>query len=302
MDGTLITVDDGRSALRFERRLAHSPDRVWTALTDETVDWFVLPVDWSKHDVTAWEPPHRLAWNWEEERYSFELEADGDGCRLVFLHVFTTTYGPASQHAAGWETYLDRLEAVLGGESLSEEDAHRPIGELVEHYAARFGQDPRPARRMIASQSFRAVRMEDGPMLVVERGYRQPVERVWRALTDAGELAQWFPDDALEVVSFETGVRLEADWHGDRLTFELTPDGAGCRLRFTHRFDDVDTSARSAAGWDRCLAALDGLMAGVPMSREESLELWPEVHERYAEAFGVDPEVGRSTWRAMANL
>jgi hypothetical protein len=143
---------------------------------------------------------------------------------------------------------------------------------------------------------------DDGrPALRFERRLAQAPERVWRALTDAGELAQWFPE-TMEVVAAEEGVRLEAEWFGDRLVFELSPRGDGCLLRFTHHFDDPATSARTAAGWDRSLAALDALVAGVPMSREESLELWPEVHERYAEAFGVDPELGRSTWRAMANL
>src|SRR5919112_1938209 len=33
-DGTLEKLDDGRSRIRFERRLAHPVDRVWTALTD----------------------------------------------------------------------------------------------------------------------------------------------------------------------------------------------------------------------------------------------------------------------------
>lgn len=33
--------------------------------------------------------------------------------------------------------------------------------------------------------------------------------------------------------------------------------------------------------------------AGEPTSYDDSLEAWPEVHERYAEEFGVDPELGR---------
>ena len=45
IDGTLETID-GRPALRFERRLAHSVQRVWHAVTEpaELAQWFVAPV------------------------------------------------------------------------------------------------------------------------------------------------------------------------------------------------------------------------------------------------------------------
>ena len=34
------------------------------------------------------------------------------------------------------------------------------------------------------------------------------------------------------------------------------------------------------------------------MDEAASLELWPLVHERYAETFDVDPEIGRSAYAA----
>ena len=42
---------DGRTALRFERVLAHSPERVWRALTrnDELFDWHPTPFDLEPH-------------------------------------------------------------------------------------------------------------------------------------------------------------------------------------------------------------------------------------------------------------
>jgi hypothetical protein len=33
-----------------------------------------------------------------------------------------------------------------------------------------------------------------------------------------------------------------------------------------------------------------------PMSEADSLESWPEMHERYADRFGVDPEIGRAAF------
>jgi uncharacterized protein YndB with AHSA1/START domain len=254
-------------------------------------------------EVVALDAPRLLAWTWGEERYSFELSPDGDGCLLVFTHVFDSAYGPAAQHAAGWEAYLDRLDAHLAGGALSEEDAHSSIGELHERYAARFGADPAPGRRTIAGMAFRDLTLGDdadgGPQLRLARRYRHPVERVWRAISEPDELAQWFPAVApMEVVERIAPRLLVATWFGDALRFELRAEGAGCLLVFTHAFGDRDTSARTAAGWDRCYARLDALLAGQPMSETASLELWPVVHERYAERFGVDPEIGRRAFAA----
>ena len=316
IDGTLQTID-GRPALRFERRLAHAPERVWRAVTEpaELAQWFVAPVGWTPElgetfegagqsgEITALEAPRLLAWSWGEERYAFEIAADGAGCVLVFTHVFDPSYGPAAQHAAGWETYLDRLDALLDGGALSEEDAHGPIGELHELYAARFGQDPAAGRKMIASFAFRDLTLErdddGGVRLRLERRFRHPAARVWRAISEPGELAHWFPADAsMEVLESDPPHRLVASWFGDELRFELRPDGTGCVLVFTHAFADHDVSARTAAGWDRCFARLEALFAGQPMDEPTSLELWPMVHERYAERFGVDPEIGRSAYAA----
>lgn len=310
MHGTLQTID-GRPALRFERRLAHSIERVWRAVTEpaELACWFVAPVAWTpalgetfegegqRGEIVALDEPRLLAWTWGEERYSFELQDAGDACVLVFTHVFDDSYGPAAQHAAGWESYFDRLEAHLGGGALSEPDAHAHIAEMHERYAARFGQDPAAGRRMIATMAFRDLTLDDAddaPSLRLERRYRHPVDRVWRAITDPGELALWFPSDApIEVTRTAPPHVLEGTWFGDPLRFELRPDGDGCVLVFTHAFEDRDTAARTSAGWDRCFARLDALVAGQSMSEAESFADWPAVHERYAKTFDVDPDLGR---------
>ena len=77
------------------------------------------------------------------------------------------------------------------------------------------------------------------------------------------------------------------------MRFELRHDGDGCVLVFTHTFSERDTAARTAAGWERCFARFDALLAGAPLTEGDSLAAWPEAHERYAVAFGVDPELGR---------
>ena len=164
MDGTLETID-GRPALRFERRLPHSVERVWRAVSEpaELERWFPAAAEWTPAagetfeaggmtgEVTDVEAPHRLGWTFNGERYSFELSDHEGGCLLIFTHVFDDRT-LAAQTATGWETYLSRLEPHLAGGFVSEEEAHEPWEEIHERYAERFGVDPTPGRRFIAAQ------------------------------------------------------------------------------------------------------------------------------------------------------
>ena len=52
-------------------------------------------------------------------------------------------------------------------------------------------------------------------------------------------------------------------------------------------------SADHAAGWEVHLDRLDAHLAGGHLSFAEAAKRVPELHERYAEAFGLDPEPGR---------
>jgi uncharacterized protein YndB with AHSA1/START domain len=154
MNGSLETVG-GRPALRFERRLDHSVERVWRAITepDELRQWYPGVPDWrlelgerfgsegggeARGRITELEPPRVLAYDWAGDEFRFELRPDGEACVLVFTHVFADrTLG--AQHAAGWQIYLRRLDAHLMGGFLSEEEAHEAFPELHERYAQRFG-------------------------------------------------------------------------------------------------------------------------------------------------------------------
>lgn len=161
-DGTLETIN-GRPALRFERVLPHGIERVWRAVSEpaELENWFPAVAPWTpapgenlevfgmSGEVTEVQAPNRLAWNFNGDAYSFDLSVEGSGCRLVFIHVFTDGTG-AAQTAAGWHSYLARLDAHLAGGQLSEPGAHANWGEVHERYAAAFGVDPEPGRRFWA--------------------------------------------------------------------------------------------------------------------------------------------------------
>ena len=304
--GSLETVDN-RPALRFERRLDHSVERVWSAVTEpaELERWFVAPVAWKPElgevfegggdsgQITELEAPRVLAWTWANELYRFELRPEGDGCLLVFTHVFNRAFGPAAQHAAGWETYLNRLEAHLAGGFLSERDAHAVFATLNASYVERFGPDADGAS--VTGRD--SITLEDGPTLRFERRYEHPAERVWRAISDPAERSHWFPaGEDLQVTESDPPLRLAGSWYGEEQHLELQPEGSGCTLVFTHAFADRARAARDGAGWDRCFARFSALLAGEPLGEADSLEGWPEVHERYAERFGVDPRLGREAF------
>ena len=246
----------------LRRRFPHPVDRVWRAVSEpgELAQW--MPA--YKGGPIESEAPRLIAWDSNGHYVRIELAPDGDGTWMTFTHRFE---GEAAPFASGWELYLGRLDHLLLG---------APIGEQEIHDERRF-------------------ELVDGPELRIARHFACSAQRLWTALTD--ELEHWFPG-TLQVIEADPPRRLRGDWHGDTLTFELEPRGPVTLLRFTHAFADRDTAARSAAGWDRCFARLDALISGAPVGERESLELWPFVHEAYAAGFGVDPEIGR---RAFAD-
>ena len=160
-EGILEQVD-GRPALRFTRRLDHSVDRVWRAVStrDELAAWFVVPLDLTRAgqrfeamdqtgEVLAFEPPRTLEWEWGGERFCFRLEPDGDAATLLtFVHVFALREHGAD-YASGWHYHLDCLEAHLDGLPVPEAEP----GDLVasnDRYSDMFGLDPEVGRRVIA--------------------------------------------------------------------------------------------------------------------------------------------------------
>jgi uncharacterized protein YndB with AHSA1/START domain len=138
MDGELEQVED-RWRLRFVRRLPHSPEKVWRAISEPEHLKVSFPTDSEGERATGaalrfvfregegpdiegrmlvYQPPSLLEFSWGgEEVLRFELEPDEDGTRLTFLDTFDEL-GKASRDAAGWHACLDVLVYHLAGEEL----------------------------------------------------------------------------------------------------------------------------------------------------------------------------------------
>jgi uncharacterized protein YndB with AHSA1/START domain len=147
------------------------------------------------------------------------------------------------------------------------------------------------------------------PALRFERSFSQPVERVWRAVSDPDEMGRWFPARVTAdlqpggAMSFEfddpdapptTGEVTQLDpprllafkWGEDLLRFELEPEGEGSRLVFIHFLANRDEAARNAAGWDICLRELDRQLAGEPAAAPGTgvTPEWRDLYDKYIES------------------
>jgi uncharacterized protein YndB with AHSA1/START domain len=158
MHGTYDIVDD-RQALTFERRLAHSVERVWRAVTDpdELAHWFPsavsgelspggrLTFDFPDGEmppmegaVVELEAPRRFAFTFGDDVLRIELDPAGDGCVLRFTCLFDDS-ARAARDAAGWHVCLDLLERHLGGAATQSpsSEATPEWRELYEEYQRR---------------------------------------------------------------------------------------------------------------------------------------------------------------------
>lgn len=144
----------------------------------------------------------------------------------------------------------------------------------------------------------------DARQLVFRRRYRQPVEKVWAALTTPERLADWL---AVAEVDLRVGGTLRLNWNqgarqaemeivvcdppqalawrwriGERDTlvrFDLAPDGDGCALTLTHSGLSLDGARDGGvrAGWHAHLEGLPDAMEGratpwsTKVAREQAL-------------------------------
>ena len=236
MEATLHTVN-GEPTLRFERRLRHSPAKVWRAVTDpaELVHWFPAAIetelrpgapikftfpdeapvdnDWDG-EVLEVDEPKVFMFRWDIDVIRIELIPDGDGCLLVFTHTIgggRVGFLAAGRNAAGWDACLDALAARLAGQSApAETDMLAPM----EHYIAKFGLGEGTATATGDGWELRFVR---------DLVWKPPAA-VWEVLTEGAEVGETPPVRATnDVVPPGRVTRAEAP---RVLEYEWLHDGA----------------------------------------------------------------------------
>lgn len=124
----------------FRRRYARPLEKVWAALTvpERLTDWFAeasvdrmavggtIQLYFTGADyrsiarITAYDPPRTIAWTWSDPDGSkasnvrFDLEPDGDGCRLTLTHS-DLPVNEARGVAPGWHAHLMAIEDAADG-------------------------------------------------------------------------------------------------------------------------------------------------------------------------------------------
>ena len=139
----------------FSRRLAHSPERVWEAITeaDHLDAWFPTRIigdrvagaplrfefrngegDDFAGEMLVFEPPQRLALRWGDEILRFNIRPDGNGS-VLDVDVSFDDKGKAARDTAGWHFCLDDLGAHLDGTTPSDRDGWKALND---HYVSVF--------------------------------------------------------------------------------------------------------------------------------------------------------------------
>lgn len=136
-----VTVAGEEATLVYRRRYARPIQKVWAAITtpERLADWFaaaevefklggVIRLNWNngmhtmEGRIVAYDPPRVLAWNWlidgRETVVRFELEGDGEGCRLTLIHSGLSLNGPqGSGVRTGWHAHLEGLPDAIDGKA-----------------------------------------------------------------------------------------------------------------------------------------------------------------------------------------
>jgi uncharacterized protein YndB with AHSA1/START domain len=156
---------EGRWGVRFERRLAHPPEKVWRAITESEhlVHWMPTdivgerragaPIDlpfWpeavAKYDIEdpvmhgeirVWDPPRVFEWTWDTDLLRWELEPDGEHTVLTF----STWFGEDDDEivagaSGGYHVCLDQLRAWLDTGAVTPIDDDEMAAWLARYAAA----------------------------------------------------------------------------------------------------------------------------------------------------------------------
>ena len=156
----------GRDTLRIVRYLPGPLERVWSYLTEPALlaKWFsagevadhvggdVCFEIGASGSITAYERLRLIEFTWNEEESShgpvvdalvrWELAEEGDRVRLTLTHARL----PANElapHAAGWHTFLERLEDWMRGrEPVPVRERFQQLRNIYEATGPNSGENP----------------------------------------------------------------------------------------------------------------------------------------------------------------
>jgi uncharacterized protein YndB with AHSA1/START domain len=157
--GKLEATDRGQPRLRFERTLAHPPEKVWRAIAEpeHLAHWFPTTIDGERAagapltftfpkgeappfdgQMLVFDPPRVMELRWGPDTLRLELHPAEAGTLLILLDTLEEL-GKAARDGAGWHTCLDGLAAHL--DHKNRERARVAWSEVHAVYAADFGPD-----------------------------------------------------------------------------------------------------------------------------------------------------------------
>lgn len=145
---------------------------------------------------------------------------------------------------------------------------------------------------------------DDQYNLTFERFFPYKPEDVFRSMTNSSNFTQWYPFATGEMelrlggkLAFDDGegtkytatiTELEEPYLfgfreiDDLINISLQDEDDGCRMTFTHTFNDDSWVVPTAAGWHRCLDVLGQIINGNAVEWKDNAS---ELREYYQKAF-----------------
>lgn len=144
-------------------------------------------------------------------------------------------------------------------------------------------------------------------VLRFERFFPHNPEDVFRVITNPSDFSQWYPFSTGEIdlrlggeIAFDDGegttykaiiTELEKPYLfgfrevDDLINISLVEEDKGCRMIFTHTFNDDSWAVNTAAGWHRCLDVLVQIVNGNPIKWHDNAA---KLREIYSDAFNIN--------------
>ncbi|SFE79362.1 Uncharacterized conserved protein YndB, AHSA1/START domain [Paenibacillus catalpae] len=190
----------------FERILHHSREEVWSYFTDneKLPKWFSElraedlreggQLSFNMGDgtyetmmITAYELQSVLAFTWGDDMaVRFEFHEVAGGCRLLLIESIYKPSEHTPKDLAGWHVCLEVIASLL--------DNGRPLANRREDWKHWY---PKYADALQQLKSY---------VVEVSTDLEQPIAAVWRAITEAEALSQWYsPGSPWEITALREG-------------------------------------------------------------------------------------------------